>query len=59
MRRSLALVKEAVTFNRGNPAILVYALPLCEVLDACAQRKFNGMVTTELRAVQGVYGGGE
>ena len=48
-----------MAFNRGNPAILVYALPLCEVLDACAQRKFNGVVTTELRAVQGVYGGGE
>lgn len=48
-----------MTFNRGNPAILVYALPLCEVLDACAQRKFNGVVTTELRAVQGVCGRGE
>ena len=54
MRRSLALVREAVTFNRGNPAILVYALPLCEVLDA-----FNGVVTMELRAVQGVCGRGE
>ena len=53
MSGSLALVKEAVAFNRGNPAILVYALPLCEVLDECAERKFNGVVTTQLRALQG------
>lgn len=49
-------MKEAIALNRGNPAILVYALPMCEVLDKSAELKFNGAVTTELRAVQGGQG---
>ena len=59
VRHRLNLIEQVVQLNASNPAIGVYVLPLCRVLEQCTEKTLgNPTALAKLNAMKRGRGGG-